>query len=179
MASSASFFSLRALALTLLLSLGYVLLINVDLGEIQLSDTKSIEVNPYYGWYENRVDVYYRSLDSLNRMRSWRDRMFARHVANYETPVWVTNNLQPGDTVLLPPRQYAQKYIKAEVTWTDPRIFTYMTRLSPIVAYADTARRGSANTYIALAPRRISLMRRGSTANIDSLLHVYEEASRE
>lgn len=168
-APAASFFSLRALALTLVLSLGYVVLINVDLGVI----------NPYQGWYENRVDIYYRRLDSLNRIRTWRDRMFARHVANYEAPVWVLNNIRPGDTVLLPPRQYAQCFMTAEVFWTDPRIFTYMTRLSPIVAYADTARRRSANAFLALTPRRIALVRRGGSTNIDSLLRVYEEAAHE
>ncbi len=146
-----------------------MVLINVDFGD----------VNPYYGWYENRVDVYYRRLDSLNRIRPWRDRMFARHVANYETPVWVVNNMRVGDTVLLPPRQYAQTFIKVEAFWTDPRIFTYMTRLTPIVAYADTARRKSANAFLLLAPRRIALVRRGGETNIDSLLRVYEEAARE
>ena len=146
-----------------------MVLINVDLGD----------VNPYNGWYENRVDVYYRRLDSLNNIRSWRERMFARHVANYEAPVWIVNNLCVGDTVLLPPRQYARPFIKAEAYWTDPRIFTYMTRLSPIVAYADTARRKSANVFITLAPRRIALVRRGEQTNIDSLLRVYEEAARE
>lgn len=162
-----------------MLSLVYVVLINVDLGQIPLGSDKSIDVNPYHGWYENRVDIYYRRLDSLNRIRSWRDRMFTRHVANFEAPVWVVNNMRAGDTVLLPPRQYAQRFIKADAFWTDPRIFTYMTKLSPIVAYADTARRHSANAFLALGPRSIALVRRGESTNIDSLLRVYQEAAGE
>jgi len=168
-ASAASFFSLRALALTLCLCLGYVLLINLDMGD----------VNPYQGWYDTRVDIYYRKLDSLNRIRAWRDRMFTRHVANYEAPIWVVKNMRDGDTILLPPRQYAQDFIKADAYWTDPRIFTYMAGLTPIVAFADTARRKSANAFISLAPRRIAIVRRGGETNIDSLLRVYEEAARE
>lgn len=169
MASAASFFSLRALALTLALGLGYVVLINVDMGEL----------NPYQGWYETRVDTYYRRLDSLNRIRSWRDRMSTRHVANFEAPNWIVKNMRSGDTVLLPPRQYAQKYMKADAYWTDPRIFTYMTKFSPIVAYADTQRRNSANAFIVLGERRIAIARLGGATNIDSLLRVYEEATRE
>lgn len=169
MVPAASFFSLRALTLTIALSLGYVLLINIQIDDI----------NPYQGWYENRIDTYYRRLDSLNKIRSWRDRMMTRHVANYEAPVWIVNHMRDGDTVLLPPRQYAQKFMKADVFWTDPRIFTYMTRLSPIVAYADTARRHTANAFVSLEPRRIALVRRGGNTNIDSLLRLYEEASHE
>lgn len=166
MSARPSFFSPKALLLTAALAVGYYLLISVRVDN----------VNPYYPWYHGRIDVYYSKMDSLAKITTWSERMFGRHMTNYEIPRFILRKLRPGDTVLLPPIEYGDQYTRTRSFWTDPRIFTYMTTLSPIVAYDDTARWRSVNTYVKLEPRSISVVRRGGSTNIDSLLTEYEVA---
>jgi len=101
--------------------------------------------------------------------------MFMRHVANVEIPKYAVNHLRPGDTLLLPPIGYGNKYMKTNAVWTDPRIFTYMIGFQPIVSYADVARRNSATAFVVLDKNQIWIAHRGGRTNIDSLLQVYEQ----
>ncbi len=162
--TGSSFFSIKAVVLTAVTVLFCLALINVDLSGW----------NTYSSSYDVRIGFYKRKLDSLTRIKSWHDRMFMRHVANVEIPKYAVSHMQPGDTLLLPPMGYGNKYMKSNAVWTDPRIFTYMIGFQPIVAYSNIERRSSANTFIVLDKNQIWIARRGGTTNIDSLLKVYE-----
>ena len=160
------FFSLRGLILALIM-IGFAsILKNAELGGI----------NTYAVAYDARIGFYSDKLDSLSQISSWRQRMFLRHVANYEIPLWIAENKRPGDTILLPPAEYSAPYIVAQTIWTDPRIFTYFAGFQPIIAYSDTVRRQNANAWVVLQPQAIYLARRGGRFDIDSLLRVYQDA---
>ena len=165
MAHRPGFFSLRSFILAAIMVALYTLLVTAELNG----------VNPYAAAYQSRIGMYADKLDSLTRISSWERKMFLRHMANVEIPNYVARHLQSGDTVLLPPRTYAARYMDADPIWTDPRIFVYMAGFYPIVAYNDTARRKSANAFIALEPASIWIARRGGSTNIDSLLKEYEK----
>jgi hypothetical protein len=162
-----SFFSIKSVVLTVCTVLFCLALINVDLSGW----------NTYSSSYDVRIGFYKRKLDSLTKIKSWHDRMFMRHVANVEIPKYAVRHLMPGDTLLLPPMGYGNKYMKVNAVWTDPRVFTYMTGFQPIVAYSDVARRKSANAYVVLDKNQIWIARRGGRTNIDSLLSVYERCN--
>ncbi len=159
-------FSLRSLILAMIMGLFITILINADLGGW----------NTYSMAYDARIGFYAERLDTFTKVSSWRKRNFMRHVGNVEIPLWITENMRPGDTILLPPKEYADKYLNVPAIWTDARIFTYFAGFQPIVAFDDTARRSKANAYIALEPRSISIARRGGGTNLDSLMNVYRSA---
>lgn len=156
-------FSLRSLILTIIMVAVATFLISADLDG----------ANVYASAYDARIGLYGDKLDSLNKIRSWRDRIFMRHVANYEIPTYIVNHLRVGDTVLLPPMQYGNRYMRTNAIWTDPRIFTWMVGFAPIVSWNDTTRRASANAYVVLTANQIWIARRGGSTNIDSLLIEY------
>jgi hypothetical protein len=131
--------------------------------------------NPYASAYNARIKLYKEKLDSLTKIRDYTERMFMKHVANVKAPEYISQRLQPGDTVLLPPIEYGNKYQVTEAIWTDPRVFTYMAGFRPIVPYDNVAKRNSANVFVFLDGRRIWLGRRGGAYNIDSLLEEYSQ----
>ena len=165
-ATEKSFFSLKSVVLTGIMIAFYTLLITADLGGL----------NTYALAYKSRIGFYAEKIDSFATISSWRQRMFLRHMANYEIPVWLAENKRPTDTILLPPAEYADQFLPMKSIWTDPRVFTYFADFQPIVAYADTARRSSVNAYIALGEKSIAIVRPGGRTNIDSLLSEYERA---
>lgn len=130
--------------------------------------------NPYASSFNARIELYREKLDSLNRIRGWRDRIYMRHVANLEIPEYIISKLRPGDTLLLPPMEYGNQFMASNAFWTDPRIFTWMVGFQPVVAWSDTARRHKANTFVVLEANTIWLTRPGGSTNIDSLLQVYQ-----
>jgi hypothetical protein len=156
-------FALRPLVLTIAMVVFVTMLISADLGG----------VNTYAEAYDARIGLYGDKLDSLNKIRSWREKLFMRHVANVEIPTYIVNHLRPTDTVLLPPMSYGNRYMRTNAIWTDPRIFTWMVGFAPIVSWSDTARRASANAYVVLNSNQIWIARRGGATNIDSLLAEY------
>jgi hypothetical protein len=133
------------------------------------------ESNPYATSYEARIELYRQKLDSLNRIRGWRDRIYMRHMANLEIPEYIVSKLRPNDTLLLPPMEYANQFMATKAFWTDPRIFTWMVGFQPVVAWRDTARRRSVNAYVVLEANTIWITRLGGSTNIDSLLAVFEK----
>ncbi len=159
-------FSLRSLILAIVMGLFVTVLINADLGGW----------NTYSMAYDSRIGFYAERLDTFTRISSWRKRNFMRHVGNVEIPLWITENMRPGDTILLPPKEYADQFLNVPAIWTDARIFTYFAGFQPIVAFDDTARWNKVNAFIALEPRSISIARRGGPTNLDSLLAVYRSA---
>lgn len=131
-------------------------------------------VNPYAASYQSRIGLYEKKRDSLNKRRQMSERMFARHVANYEIPQYIAPRLRPTDTLLLPPMSYGNRYMRDKAYWTDPRFFAWMVGFHNIVPWNDVARRSQANAYIVLEPNMIWIARRGSpNINIDSLLNEY------
>lgn len=161
-------FSLRSLVMAMIMGAFITVLINADLGGW----------NTYSMAYDARIGFYAERLDTFTKISSWRKRNFMRHVGNVEIPLWITENMRPGDTILLPPKEYADKFLNVPAIWTDARIFTYFAGFQPIVAFDDTARRHKANAFIALEPRSISIARRGGGTNLDSLMQVYTAARR-
>ena len=135
-------------------------------------------VNSYAASYQSRIEFYSDRIDSLSRVSRWPERMFLRHVANYEIPNWIARNRRPEDVILLPPRAYAAGYLQADPVWTDPRIFTYMAGFQPVVAWTDEDRRSDVNTWVALEPGSIALVRRGGGTDIDSLLNEYRRSEQ-
>lgn len=158
-------FSVRGLILTAAVIAVLTLLVGPYLGE----------ANPYASSFHARIELYREKLDSLNRIRGWRDRIYMRHMANLEIPEYIISKLRPADTLLLPPMEYANQFMATKALWTDPRIFTWMVGFQPIVAWRDTARRRSANAYVVLEANTIWITRRGGSTNIDSLLAVYQK----
>ncbi|MCX6140701.1 MAG: hypothetical protein NTX15_07740 [Candidatus Kapabacteria bacterium] len=156
-------FSLRGLILAIIMVVVLTLLVSAEFGGI----------NTYSTAYRARIGLYGDKLDSLNKVRSWKDRMFMRHVANIEIPTYIVNHMRPSDTVLLPPMSYGNRYMKTNAIWTDPRIFTWMVGFHTIVAWNDTARRHSANAFVVLNENQIWITRHGGATNIDSLLTEY------
>ncbi|MBM4177969.1 MAG: hypothetical protein FJ211_01380 [Ignavibacteria bacterium] len=134
----------------------------------------AINDNPYAQSYESRVELYRSKLDSLNKIRSIRERIFMRQMANLSVAEYIDSKLRPTDTLLLPPQAYAKRYMETAVTWTDPRILTWLIGFRNVVAWTDTARRKHANAFIALEPSSIWITRPGGQTNIDSLIHEYE-----
>ena len=164
-----SFFTLRGLILAAVMLVVYTGLTRYDLNG----------ANPYAASYLSRIEFYSQRIDSLSRVSRWPERMFLRHVANYEIPNWIARNRRPADVILLPPREYAAAYLQADPTWTDPRIFTYMGGFQPIVAWADTTRRADVNAWVTLDPGSIAIVRRGGTMDIDSLMTVYHQSEQQ
>lgn len=163
MQSRPTFFSLRSLTLAAAMVAFYTILVSVDVGGY----------NPYAESYRSRIGLYASRLDSLALITSWNKKMFLRHLANVEIPLYVTQHIRLTDTVLLPPWEYAAQYMETDPTWTDPRVFTYMAGFQPIVAYNDSLRWKNANTFIVLEGASIWLARKGDGTNIDSLLNEY------
>jgi hypothetical protein len=159
-----AFFTIPAVLLTA--SMGFVIW-------LVLGFQTSNEVNPYAASYEARIELYRSKLDSLNKIRSVRERIYMRQLANLEIPEYIVSKMRPTDLVLLPPRGYANKYMQTEAIWTDPRIFTWMVGFHNVVAWSDTARRSQANAFVVLDANAIWMTRPGGSTNIDSLLHVY------
>jgi hypothetical protein len=162
------FFSFRGLVLTAIMLVFILVLFNARMDDL----------NVYARAYENRIGLYSEKIDSLTRITSWKQRMLLRHVANASIPFWIAENRRETDTILLPPAAYADRYIKAQAIWTDPRIFAYMAGFLPVIAWDDTVRRNQANAFIALEPAAITITRRGGSVNIDSLLAEYETAAK-
>lgn len=164
-----SFFSVRSFVLTVILLVGYWLLISVRIDR----------VNPYEAFHANRIAFYYDRLDTFARVTSLSQRMILRHSYDYNVPFLISQQLGPTDTLLLPPAAYAERYTRGNsVVWTDPRIYTYMVGRSPIVAWDDTLRRSRANTVLALELTMFELIRRGSSqSGFDSVVAEYH-ASR-
>ena len=160
------FFSLKSLILAAAMLALFTILTRYPLGG----------ANTYATSYASRIEFYSDRIDSLAHISSWRQRQFLRHVGNYEIPLWISEHRRQSDVIQLPPRAYAARYLQVEPTWTDPRIFTYFAGFQPIVAWSDTARRATANTWITLEAGSIALVRRDGTVNIDSLLSVYRQA---
>lgn len=158
-------FSVRGVILTGLVVAVLTVLVGPYLGEY----------NPYATSYEARIELYRQKLDSLNRIRGWRDRIYMRHMANLEIPEYIVSKLRPNDTLLLPPMQYASQFMATKAFWTDPRIFTWMVGFQPVVSWRDTARRRSVNAYVVLEANTIWITRPGGSTNIDSLLAVFEK----
>jgi hypothetical protein len=131
------------------------------------------EINPYASSYEARIELYRSKLDSLNKIRSVRERIYMRQLANLEIPEYIVAKMRPTDVVLLPPRGYANRYMQTEAIWTDPRIFAWMVGFHNVVAWSDTARRSQANAFVVLDANAIWMTRPGGSTNIDSLLHVF------
>lgn len=156
-------FSLRGLILTIFMIVIVTVVITAEFGGI----------NTYASAYDARIGLYGDKLDSLNKIRSFKERLFMRHVANVEIPTYIVNHMRPTDRVLLPPMTYAGRYMTSNAIWTDPRIFTWMVGFHNIVAWADTARRASANAFVVLNENQIWIARRGGQTNIDSLLIEY------
>jgi hypothetical protein len=138
-----------------------------------LSFQTADDSNPYAASYEARIELYRSKLDSLNKIRSVRERIYMRQMANLEIPEYIVAKMRPTDLVLLPPRGYANNYMQTEAIWTDPRIFAWMVGLQNVVAWSDTARRNQANAFVVLDANAIWMTRPGGSTNIDSLLHVY------
>lgn len=132
--------------------------------------------NPYAASYESRVELYRSKLDSLNKIRSVRERIYMRQMANLEIPEYIVAKMRPTDVLLLPPRGYANTFMQTEAIWTDPRIFTWMVGLHNIVAWSDTIRRKQANAFVVLEANTIWITRPGGSTNIDSLLNVFERS---
>jgi hypothetical protein len=143
-----------------------------------LTDASLDGVNTYASAYQARIQFYADRIDSLSHISSWSQRLFLRHVGNYEIPAWIAANRRSSDTILLPPAEYADRYLSTKSYWTDPRIFIYFAGFVPVVAYDDVHRRAKANAFIALEPQAISIVRPGGSTNIDSLLDVYEGARK-
>lgn len=162
-----AFFSIPAVVLTACMALCMWLLIGFQ------SDS---DANPYAASYESRVELYRSKLDSLNKIRSVRERIYMRQMANLEIPEYIVSKLRPTDVLLLPPRGYANRFMQTEAIWTDPRIFTWMVGFHNIVAFSDTARRSQANAFVVLEANTIWITRPGGSTNIDSLLNVYERS---
>ena len=156
-------FSLRGLILAIVMVVVLTLLLSAKFGDF----------NSYATSYDARIGLYGEKLDSLNKIHSWRARMFMRHVANIEIPTYIVNHMRPSDIVLLPPMSYGNRYMVTNAIWSDPRIFTWMVGFQPIVAWTDTARRSSANAFVVLNENQIWIARRGGATNIDSLLNEY------
>ena len=157
------FFTLKGLLLAACTLAFYSVLINVEFAG----------KNSYAKAYDSRIGFYAERIDSLSKIGSWRERLFMRHVSNHFIPTWIAENRRPTDTILLPPAGYANKYMKADAIWTDPRIFTYFTNFQPIIAYTDTARWHKANSWILLEEGSLYITRRGGNYDIDSLIDVY------
>lgn len=131
-------------------------------------------VNPYAASYQSRIGLYAEKRDSLNKRRQMSERMFARHVANYEIPQYIAPRLRPTDTLLLPPMTYGNRYMRDKAYWTDPRFFAWMVGFHNVIPWNDVARRSKANAFVVLEPNTIWIARRGSpNINIDSLLNEY------
>lgn len=158
-------FSVRGLILTAAVIAVLTFLVGPYLGES----------NPYASSFHARIELYREKLDSLNRIRGWRDRIYMRHMANLEIPEYIISKLRPTDTLLLPPMEYGNQFMATKAFWTDPRIFTWMVGFQPIVAWRDTSRRRAANAYVVLEANTIWITRPGGSTNIDSLLAVYEK----
>ena len=158
-------FSVRGVALTIAAMALLTLLVGPYLGD----------ANPYASSFNARIELYREKLDSLNRIRGWRDRIYMRHVANLEIPEYIVSKLRPNDILLLPPMEYGNQFMATKAYWTDPRIFTWMVGFQPIVAWRDTARRKEANAFVVLEANTIWITRPGGGTNIDSLLSVYEK----
>ncbi len=163
-------FSVRSLLLAAAVAVGWWLLIRFE----------ATSVNPYPVWYENRVKFYYDRMDTFAGIRSIQKRMFMRHTFNYDLCRLITERLKPGDTLLLPPRPYANRFGQGqEAIFTDARIFRYLSESSvPLVAWEDQARRSRANIAVALEPTAFELLRRRDVpARFDSLIAEYVAAS--
>lgn len=135
------------------------------------------DANPYATSYEARIGLYRTKLDSLNKIRGWRERIYMRNMANLEIPEYLVGKLRVNDTLLLPPRGYAKKYMATDVTWTDPRIFTWMVGFHNVVSWNDTNRRKRANAFVVLEANTIWITRPGGSTNIDSLFREYERSN--
>jgi len=157
-------FSLRGLILTIIMVVVLTLLISADFGG----------ANTYATAYDARIGLYGDKLDSLNKIRSWKQRLFMRHVANVEIPTYIANHMRPTDVLLLPPMAYGNRYMKTNAIWTDPRIFAWMVGFHPVVAWSDTSRRKLANAFVVLTANQVWIARRNGATNIDSLLNEYE-----
>lgn len=164
--SRPTFFTVRAVILAAVMLTVVTVLPRYDLGGW----------NPYAPSYQSRIEFYADRMDSLVRVSTWRERLFLRHVGNYEIPMWIATHRRATDVIQLPPRSYAARYLQADPIWTDPRIFTYFADFQPIVAWTDLPRRPLANTWVALEPGGIALVRRDGTTNIDSLLQEYQRS---
>lgn len=156
-------FSLRGLILAIVMVAIVSVLISAELNGL----------NTYATAYDARIGLYGDKLDSLNKIRSWKERLFMRHVANVEIPTYIVGHLRPNDVVLLPPMSYGNRYMKTNAIWTDPRIFAWMVGFHNVVAWNDTARRSSANAFVVLNENQIWIARRGGQTNIDSLMIEY------
>ena len=132
--------------------------------------------NPYAASYESRIELYRSKLDSLNKIRSVRERIYMRQMANLEIPEYVVAKMRPTDVLLLPPRGYANSFMQTEAIWTDPRIFAWMVGFHNVVAWSDTAGRKKANAFVVLEANTIWITRPGGSTNIDSLLNVFERS---
>jgi hypothetical protein len=159
-------FSVRSLLLAIAVAVGWWLFIR----------TEAPLVNPYPIWYENRIKFYYDRLDTFAGIRSLQKRMVMRHTFNYDLCRLIAERLKPGDTLLLPPRAYANQFGQGqEAIFTDARIFRYLSESSvPLVAWEDLQRRSRANIAIALEPTAFELLRRRDVpVRYDSLIAQY------
>lgn len=175
-------FTVRALFLAASLLVGLWALVSC---EIDFSAEKrgkdAILYNPYQLWWENRLEFYYNKLDSFSKITSPVEKMTMRHAFNYDLVRLIDERLRVGDTLLLPPRAYANSYTDGrEAIWTDVRIYRYLSNsTTPLVAWENAGRRPKANIAVALLHGEFELLRRSAAPErYDSLVAVYQKASR-
>lgn len=159
-------FSVRSLVLAAAVAVGWWALISIE----------ATSVNPYPLWYQNRIQFYYDRMDTFAGIQSIQRRMFMRHTFNYDLCRLINERLKPGDTLLLPPRAYANQFGQGqEAIFTDARIFRYLSESAiPLVAWDDEARRSLANIAVAMEPTAFELLRRRTDpVRYDSLMQVY------
>jgi hypothetical protein len=175
-------FTVRALVLTIALMSGFWALVKIP-GQIE-STSKNVDpvvLNPYELWYEHRLSFYYDSLDSFSRITSPSTKMTMRHAFNYDLVRLIEERLRPGDTLLLPPRSYANALTGGrEAIWTDVRIYRYLSgSTTPLVAWENNERHSKANIAVALEHGVFELLRKGTVPDrFDSLVAVYHRVAQ-
>lgn len=157
-----SFFSAKGLILSLTLLLSFLLVLNME-----------PDHNVYSKWHEKRIRIYYDVLDKYNARLRPDQRMLERHKYTYQIVQWISQRLQPTDTLMLPPAEYVMNFYP-DAYWVDQRIFYYFCGPIPTVMYGDSLRARSANVFVLFQPEGgISIHRKGGRTNVDSILTVY------
>ncbi|MCU0329780.1 MAG: hypothetical protein MUC47_02250 [Candidatus Kapabacteria bacterium] len=175
-------FTVRALFLAASLLVGLWALVSCEVDFFTAKRGKdAVLYNPYQLWWENRLAFYYNKLDSFSKITSPVKKMTMRHAFNFDLIRLIDERLRVGDTLLLPPRAYANSYTDGrEAIWTDVRIYRYLSNsTTPLVAWENVGRRPKANIAVALVNGEFELLRRGDAPErYDSLVAVYQKASQ-
>jgi hypothetical protein len=90
-----------------------------------------------------KIAGYYKEIKDTKKILTPEERLQQRHGGNYMLPKFIAEKAKPTDILLLPPKEYVQKYENNPNNWSNPYVFYYMNNKVKTVPFAADSLRAT------------------------------------